>query len=117
MLLRHRYAGPAHFSRVVLQFRKTILHRQHRLRVIDVDIWGESHSRNSSRIDIDQAPKRMVGHQMSTALRAVLPVASLRFHEVPDELAPFVTFTFSGFHSVNAFTGAADQERQESQWQ
>jgi hypothetical protein len=31
--------------------------------------------------------------------------------------APRVTRTDSGFHSVNAFTGDADQLRQESQWQ
>jgi hypothetical protein len=28
-----------------------------------------------------------------------------------------VTLTFSGFHSVKALTGDADQERQELQWQ
>ncbi len=33
------------------------------------------------------------------------------------EAAPFVTFTFSGFHSVKAFAGEADHERQELQWQ
>jgi hypothetical protein len=31
--------------------------------------------------------------------------------------APAVTFTASGFHSVKAFTGAADQDRHELQWQ
>jgi hypothetical protein len=31
--------------------------------------------------------------------------------------SPFVTFTFPGFHSVKAFTGPADQDRQELQWQ
>jgi hypothetical protein len=29
--------------------------------------------------------------------------------------APFVTFTSSGFHKVNALTGPADHERQELQ--
>jgi hypothetical protein len=28
---------------------------------------------------------------------------------------PRVTFTFSGFHSVNAFTGPADHDRHERQ--
>jgi uroporphyrinogen-III synthase len=31
--------------------------------------------------------------------------------------APAVTFTASGFQSVKAFTGAADQDRHELQWQ
>ena len=31
--------------------------------------------------------------------------------------APLVTLTFPGFHSVKAFTGDADHERQELQWQ
>jgi hypothetical protein len=30
---------------------------------------------------------------------------------------PAVTFTASGFHSVKAFTGEADQDRHELQWQ
>jgi hypothetical protein len=31
--------------------------------------------------------------------------------------APLITFTLSGFHKVKAFTGAADHDRQELQWQ
>jgi hypothetical protein len=31
--------------------------------------------------------------------------------------APAMTFTASGFQSVNAFTGPADHERHELQWQ
>jgi hypothetical protein len=31
--------------------------------------------------------------------------------------APLVTLTDSGFHSVKAFTGPADQCRHDSQWQ
>jgi hypothetical protein len=31
--------------------------------------------------------------------------------------APWVIFSISGFHSENAFTGPADQCRQDSQWQ
>jgi hypothetical protein len=36
---------------------------------------------------------------------------------VPMLSAPRVTRTDSGFHRVNAFTGAADQLLHESQWQ
>jgi hypothetical protein len=39
------------------------------------------------------------------------------FLKWPTNWAPFVTFTSSGFHRVKAFTGPADQERQELQWQ
>jgi hypothetical protein len=35
----------------------------------------------------------------------------------PMNSAPLITLTFSGFHKVKALTGAADQERQELQWQ
>jgi hypothetical protein len=35
----------------------------------------------------------------------------------PTFSAPRVTFTLSGFQSVKALTGAADQVLQESQWQ
>jgi hypothetical protein len=33
------------------------------------------------------------------------------------EPAPLVIFKASGFHNVKAFTGPADQCRQEAQWQ
>lgn len=33
----------------------------------------------------------------------------------PTNSAPLVTLTLSGFHNMNAFTGPADQERQELQ--
>jgi hypothetical protein len=36
---------------------------------------------------------------------------------LPTNSAPLETLTFSGFHRVKAFTGPADQERQERQWQ
>ena len=39
------------------------------------------------------------------------------FMNLPMNSAPLVTFTFSGFHRVKAFTGPADHERQELQWQ
>jgi hypothetical protein len=39
------------------------------------------------------------------------------FSKVPTCSAPALTFTLSDFQSVKALTGAADQERQELQWQ
>jgi hypothetical protein len=39
------------------------------------------------------------------------------FEKPATRLAPRVTRTASGFHSVNALTGDADHARQESQWQ
>src|ERR1700730_7541533 len=41
----------------------------------------------------------------------------LVFMEWPTKPAPVVTLTFSGFHKLNAFTGAADQDRHALQWQ
>ena len=41
----------------------------------------------------------------------------LVFMKWPTKPAPVVILTFSGFHRVNAFTGAADQDRHALQWQ
>ena len=41
----------------------------------------------------------------------------LVFMNLPRNSAPFVTLTFCGFHSVKAFTGDADHDRQDEQWQ
>ena len=41
----------------------------------------------------------------------------LVFMKWPTKPAPVVTLTFSGFHKLNAFTGAADQDRHALQWQ
>ncbi len=37
--------------------------------------------------------------------------------KVPTFSSPLVIATFSGFHSVKALSGAADQDRQDPQWQ
>jgi hypothetical protein len=39
------------------------------------------------------------------------------FMKCPTNSEPFVTFTFSGFHKVKAFTGEADYDLQKLQWQ
>jgi hypothetical protein len=54
---------------------------------------------------------------MTAAFDAVLPITHFCLHEVPTRSAPLVIRTFSGFHNVKAFTGAADQDRHELQWQ
>jgi len=43
--------------------------------------------------------------------------AGSRAVNLPRNSAPFVTLTFCGFHSVKAFTGDADHDRQDEQWQ
>jgi hypothetical protein len=59
----------------------------------------------------------MVGQQMSAAGLAELAVALLVLWWTPTLPSPLVNFTASGFHRLNAFTGAADQLRHDEQWQ
>ena len=82
--------------------------RQDRLRIVDVDACSELQSGNRRGMNVkNQAPKRVIGHDMATAVRAVLPAAPVRLHKAGKRsLAPFVTLTFSGFHKVKALTGA-----------
>ena len=74
----------AHFSREVLKLGQPIPYGQHRLGIVDVKGGGECHPRYRRGINIHHAQRRMVGHEMTAAFRAVLPVAHARFHEVAD---------------------------------
>jgi hypothetical protein len=59
----------------------------------------------------------MVRHDMATAFRAESPMAFRGLPVRAEERRALVTFTLSGFHRVKALIGAADQDRQEWQWQ
>src|SRR6202035_2573220 len=83
-------------GREVLELGQPIPYGQHRLGIVDVKGGGECHTRYRRGINIHHAQWRMVGHEMTAAFRAVLPVAHARFHEWPTKPAPVVTLTFSG---------------------
>jgi hypothetical protein len=50
----------------------------------------------------------MLDQDVATALCAVTAVADVAAFKSAKEHFPFVTFTFSFFHNVNALTGAAE---------
>src|SRR5215475_8081436 len=84
-LLRQDDAGPAHFGRVVLQLGQAVLHWQHGLRIVDMNARTEFQARDGGRVDVYKAPKRMIGHQVTAAFRAVLSAAPFGFHETAHE--------------------------------
>jgi hypothetical protein len=75
----------AHFRREVLELGQPIPYGQHPLGVIDVKGGRECHTRYRRGINVHHAQRWMVGHEMTAAFRAVLPVAQARFHEVTDQ--------------------------------
>src|SRR5215208_507175 len=70
-----RFSGAAELSGKILQFWEAIPHRKHRLGVIDVEPWGESECRYCGCVHVDEADGRMPRHYVTTAFRAVLPLA------------------------------------------
>ena len=71
-------AGTAKLSRKIPQLRQTVPHRQYRLGVVDVKTWGKCESRDGRGEHVHKANCRMIDHQMSAALRAILALAELR---------------------------------------
>jgi hypothetical protein len=72
-------AGTAKLSRKVPQLRQTVPHRQYRLGVVDVNARSKCESRDGCGEHIHKANCRMIDHQMSAALRAILALAELRY--------------------------------------
>src|ERR1700743_163224 len=83
-LLRNDIAGTSQFCREVLQLRQAIFHRQYRLCVVDVNARCELQGRNGRGVDIHEAERRMVGHQMPAASLAILTVACRRLRELAE---------------------------------
>jgi hypothetical protein len=67
-LLRDHLPGTAKLGRKVLQLRQTIPHRQHGFGIIDVNAGRELKRRNDRHEDIDEADRRMIGHQVAADL-------------------------------------------------
>src|SRR5262245_61657370 len=74
-LLSHCNTGASQFGRKILQLRQAILHRHHRLGIVDVDARRELQRRDGRRVDVDKAERRMVGHEVTAAALAVLAMA------------------------------------------
>src|SRR5205807_4919623 len=84
--LRDALPGAAEFSGKILQLGQAIAHRQHRLGVVDVNARGEGERRDRCGEHVDEAERRMIGHQMPAAFRAVLTLAELALLEAGDML-------------------------------
>src|SRR3954454_17991818 len=68
----HRDTAASEFGGKVLQLGQAVLHRQHRLGIIDVHARREFQRRYRCGIDVDKAERRMVGHEVPAAAFAVL---------------------------------------------
>src|SRR5262245_38112481 len=87
-LIRHQLAGAAELARKILQLGQAVAHRQHGLGVVDMDRRRESEGRNGRRKDVDEPERRVVGHQVATALLAVFAVADRRLGKGRHMLLP-----------------------------
>src|SRR5689334_18122896 len=76
-LLRDRFARAAELLGKVLELGQAVPDRQYGLGVVDVHGGLELQRRQGGGEDIDQAERRMVGHQVPAALAAVLALAEL----------------------------------------
>src|SRR4051794_7750381 len=80
-LFRNGLAPAAELGGEVLELGQAVAHRQHGLGVVDVHAGPEGDSRDGRSENVDQAERRMVGHQVPAALRAELALAELGLRE------------------------------------
>ena len=76
---------------------------------------GECEIRNGGGEYVDQAEGRMIGHQMTAAFGAILPLTIFDFWNIATFSAPDVIRTACGFQRLKALTGPPDHARQELQ--
>lgn len=72
---------------------------------------------NCGGIDVDQTNDRIISHDVAAAFHAVLTAASFRLHKAGDGFRALRYRHVFRLPQRKALTGAADQERQELQWQ
>src|SRR5258705_6226087 len=96
-LLSHCLARTAKLRREVLQLRQAVTHGHYRLGVIDVNTGDKGECRECRGVHVDNAKRRIVGHQVPAAPRAIFALAHRRLgkrREVfctrcdPDSLPP-----------------------------
>src|SRR5262249_19610552 len=113
-LFRCLFARSAKFSGEILKLREPVPHGQDGFDIADVDARAKLHRRKRSCKDVNEARRRVIGHQMASTFPAVLPLAQCRLLERANMLRA-VTRTAPGFQSVKALTGPPDHERHERQ--
>ncbi len=79
-------AGTAEFRREVLQLRQAVAHGQHGLGIVDVNAGNEVECRERGREHVHEAERRMIGHQVAAAFRAILALAERCLGEGRDVL-------------------------------
>jgi GNAT superfamily N-acetyltransferase len=79
--LRDHFTGPAEFARKVFQFWQSVAHGQDGFGVVDMHTRLEVEIRNRRGEDVDEAERRVGGHQVTAAFRAILPLADRSFLE------------------------------------
>jgi hypothetical protein len=80
-LFRDLLARSAELSGKIFQLRESVPHRQSRFGVVDVHARTKLECGQRGRKHIDQPQGRVIGHQMASALLAVLPLARWRLLE------------------------------------
>ena len=110
-------AAAAHLLREIPLLRETVDEAQHVLAVVHVQLRAEREVGDDGGIDVDQPPGCVLGEEVPAALVQKRRWLSAVFWKPPSRSRPLVTSTASGFQSVNALTGPADQSRQDEQWQ
>src|SRR5262245_27259799 len=87
-LVGHHLAAAAELAWKILQLGQAVTHRQHGLGIVDMDRRRESERGDGRRKDVDEPERRVVGHQVATALLAVFAVADRRLGEGRHMLLP-----------------------------
>src|SRR5918993_233528 len=77
-LLRHCLATAPSLAGKVLQLWQPIPHRQNRLGIVEVDTRNEVEAGDRCGKHVHETDGRMIGHQVSAASGAVLPLAERR---------------------------------------
>ena len=84
VLLRHSNPRATKFGRKVAQLGQSVLHRQNRFGVVDVNAGHKFEIGNDRRENVGQSKSRMLGKKMAATLCAKVTVAAFRLHEMPD---------------------------------
>src|ERR1700716_1523869 len=81
-------AWAAELSRKVFQLWQAVPQGQHRLGIVDMHSRDEGEARDRRREHVHKVQGRMIGQEVSAALRAILTLAALGLLEICDMLGP-----------------------------
>src|SRR5262245_34478222 len=85
-LLRHALTRASKLGGKIFQLRKTVPHRENRVGVVDVETGFERQRGQRGHKHVDQSERWMGGHEMTSALLAILPLAQRILLEHADML-------------------------------